>query len=112
MLAALAVLSIALTALVLATIEYTSNTGHLKDKMIAHWVAMNKLAEVRVGLIELPAVQRTQSGTVTMADNNWYWTMKSYSTTDDDTLKVEVNVGKDDKASSITHIIGFISQAE
>ncbi len=111
-LAALAVLAIALSALVLANIENTSTTGHLKEKMVAHWVGMNIMAEVRLGLMDVPLSPKKVIGKVNMADKDWFWEVSGFTTEDKNTLKVEVDVGSDEREDSIIHLIGYLSQAE
>src|SRR5688572_28933903 len=47
-LVALTIVAIALSAIIRATAVMTGNTAHLKEKTCAHWIAMNRVAELRV----------------------------------------------------------------
>lgn len=69
---ALAVIAIALTALLKVTSQNTAFTNRIKDKTIAHWVAMHGVAAIQLDLVKLTLNQEsTQS--VMMAGQKWYW---------------------------------------
>lgn len=69
---ALAVIAIALTALLKATSQNTVFTNRLKDKTIAHWVAMQGVAAIQLGLVRLNTNQESTQ-TTSMAGQTWYW---------------------------------------
>ena len=69
---ALAVIAIALTALLKATSQNTVFTNRIKDKSIGHWVAMQGVAAIQLGLVHLTANQESTQ-TTTMAGRTWYW---------------------------------------
>ena len=67
-LVALAILSIALTALIKASAQNIKDTIYLQNKTIAHWVGMRVINEARIGLIKLPAAETTE-----MLSSKWSW---------------------------------------
>lgn len=69
---ALAVIAIALTALLKATSQNTVFTNRIKDKSIAHWVAMQGVASIQLGLVHLTENQESTQTTM-MAGQKWYW---------------------------------------
>ncbi|HEX5056052.1 MAG TPA: type II secretion system minor pseudopilin GspI [Gammaproteobacteria bacterium] len=73
-LVALAVIALALSAIIRATGVMTANTAHLKEKTYAHWVAMNRVTELRVTKA-WPSVGNTDDD-VEMFGQEWRWTQK------------------------------------
>lgn len=106
-LVALAILAIALSAIIKVTAENAENASYLRDKTLAHWVAMNVLTEIRVQE-EWPNVG-TKEGISEMAERKWYWFLKISTTVDNELRRLEVKVRLDKKAESLTTLVGFIS---
>ncbi|MBA2647989.1 MAG: GspI family T2SS minor pseudopilin variant LspI [Legionella sp.] len=67
---ALAVITIALTALLLTTAQNISNTQRIKEKTISHWVAMQGVTMIQLNLIQLTpnSTQATK-----LFDKPWFW---------------------------------------
>ena len=73
-LVAMSVLAIGMLTLVKVSTQNTIQTGYLKDKTLAHWVAVNKMNEVK---LESSWPDKGKSnGTITMANRDWYWKLK------------------------------------
>ncbi len=73
-LVAVAVVSLALPALLLNSIQQMDGTAYLRDKIIASWVASNALTEIQIAHStrgELPSA--TLSGEEEMAGIDWRW---------------------------------------
>jgi len=68
---AMAVLSIALGAIIQNIGATTSNIAHLKAKTFAHWVAMNRAAELQA--MQLYPSVGTQDGSEEMGGHEWFW---------------------------------------
>ncbi len=69
---ALAIIAIALTALLKATAQNIDNTRRIKEKTISHWIAMQGITMIQLGLITpTPGQEGTQM--TKMLDQNWYW---------------------------------------
>ena len=90
LLVALAILSIvALTALKNNS-SMIANASYLQDKTLAHWVAMNKVAELR--LAGQLVVGGGQEGKAVMADRRWHWRVTGKATQDPDIQLVNIEV--------------------
>jgi general secretion pathway protein I len=72
---ALAVIAIALTALLRATGQNVAHTERIKEKSISHWVAMQGVAAIQLGLVVVPPNQEITEVT-TMLGQRWYWRAK------------------------------------
>lgn len=75
---ALSVIAIALTALFKATAQNVSHTQRIKEKTISHWVAMQGVTMVQLGLVQLTNQEMTK--VTTMLGQRWYWRVKMNST--------------------------------
>lgn len=89
-LVALVVVAVALGAIVAETGNYVGNAAHMRDRTIAHWVAMNRVAEQHVAS-DWPATGDT-TGTALMAEREWYWKMTVSETEDSDVRRIDVEV--------------------
>lgn len=87
---ATSVIAIALAAIIRAAAGNTANLAYLKEKTFAHWVAMNRMAELEVAR-QYPALGR-KSGSEEMANREWYWSSEVKKTPDPDIRRVEVSV--------------------
>lgn len=105
-LVALAILAIALAAIVKATAENTTNTAYLRDKTLAHWIAMNKLTELQV----TDAWQTGQAdGKTDFADRQWGWHTDIKDTAVSTVRRVEVKVFRaGDKDHPLATLTGFL----
>ena len=72
---ALSILAIALTALIKATGQTVTSTHLIKDKTISHWIAMQGVAMIQTGQINIPANQEITKVT-TLLGERWYWRAK------------------------------------
>lgn len=108
---ALAVLAIALSAVIKGVGANANNTAHLRDRMLAHWVAMNKVAELQADTA-FPAPGVT-TGAMLMAEHEWAWQV-TVSTTQNATIQrldVEVRSRKEDK-QPLDSLIAYIGQPQ
>ncbi len=108
---ALLVLAIALSAIIKAVSDNISNASYLRDKTIAHWVAMNKVTELHVSDV-LPATGST-TGEMEMAGREWFWKTEITATEDDyvHKLNVEVKTERSDEFPLAT-LGGFVGRLE
>ena len=65
----LTIIAISLGALLSTSGTQASSATYLKQKTLAHWVAVNELTELRMTK-EFPAVG-DEKGVTTMANNDW-----------------------------------------
>ena len=112
-LVAVAVVSLALPALLLNSIEQMDGTVYLRDKIIASWVASNALTEIQIAHRtsgELP--QLGLDGEEAMAGIDWRWEAK---TRQDNQLPelylVEVRVWRSGARSSMASYQSYLYDA-
>lgn len=88
--AALAVLAVALSASLRVASEQTRNAAYLRDRTLAHWVALNQATERRVRQEwPEPGVFR---GSESMAEGEWHWTVLISTTPEAQIRRMEVLV--------------------
>ena len=109
---ALAVVAIALPALVFALQQQIDGTVYLRDKSLAHMVAINKLTEVRImAKAREQLLKGKDSGTAELADRQWDWQLSSTETDLPNFYRVEIKVSafETDDGSSLFTLVGFLS---
>ncbi len=97
-LVALAVLAIALASLIKGVGGSASNEAYLRDKTLAHWVAMNVVAEQQ--LAEKWPSKGKKQGTETMGGHEWFWRYEITETFDEDVRRLDVKVRANDDSDS------------
>lgn len=71
---ALLILAVAMSALQIKTMQHMEGSRYLKEKTLAHWVAMNRMALLQIENRRSNALLQEQtSGVSTMAGRTWYW---------------------------------------
>ena len=70
----MAILSLSLLAAIKVVTEVTNSAIYMQDKTVAQWVAMNKIAEMRLAK-GLPGDGRSE-GEEEMGDRTWKWRIK------------------------------------
>ncbi len=74
---ALLIVAMAVSALLNNMMGNVDNTAYLRDKSIAHWVALNQLELERIrNKSSNTLLTKEQTGTEEMAGREWYWTIK------------------------------------
>lgn len=71
---ALMIIAIALVASARATYSSIYTTQHVREEVAAHWVAMNVISEIQVGLLNQSAFNHTLYGKTKMLHQTWNWT--------------------------------------
>jgi general secretion pathway protein I len=106
---ALAILAIALSSIISVASNQSVNVAYLRDKTLAHWVAMNQITELQI-TNEWPATGKKR-GDAEMGLQKWYWEREISKTPDDRVRQVEIRVfrNKDDE-NSVTRLVSFLSQ--
>jgi general secretion pathway protein I len=108
---ALVVVALGMTAVIQAVGDTASNSAYLREKTIAHWIAMNKLTELRL-LPTAPKVAKT-SDDIEMAGRNWRWTMDVQATPVDTVRRIDVTVRPKEagEKTSLASVTGFYGTA-
>jgi general secretion pathway protein I len=106
-LVALAIISIALMAALRSAAQGTSNVGELRSRLLAGWVAENRLAEHRAREDWLPlGIQR---GSETQGGLEFGWREEVIGTPNPAFRRVDVRVfTNSDESHSLAHLVGFV----
>jgi general secretion pathway protein I len=109
-LVALAIVSIALMSALRAAGEGTNNAGELRSRLLAGWVAENRLAEHRALAQWLPlGIQR---GTAHEGGLDFAWREEVIATPNAAFRRVDVRVfATGEETHSLAHLAGFIVNA-
>lgn len=110
-LAALIIVALGMLGVIEAVSQTASNGSYLRDKSIAHWIAMNQLTQVRLAP-QAPKIDQS-SDEVEMADRRWRWTMVVTQTPLDSVRRIDVSVrlAEAPEKSSLASISGFYGTA-
>ncbi len=110
-LAALIIVALGMMAVIQAVSQTASNSTYLRDKTIAHWVALNQLTETRLQRTP-PAIDET-SDEVEMAGREWRWTMTVTQTPVESMRRIDISVrpAEADPKSSMASVTGFYGTA-
>jgi general secretion pathway protein I len=107
-LVALAVLAIALSALIKGGSDNAANAAYLRDKSLAHWVAINRVAELQLQL-QWPATGK-RHGTAEMGDREWRWDTEVKTTPDADVRRLIVTVSEPDGEGVLDEVVAFLAK--
>ena len=108
-LVALAILAVALASITSMASNQAVNTAHLRDKTLAHWVALNRIAELQL-TAEWPSKGK-QQGSEEMGLHEWHWVRTVSDTPDDRVRQVEIAVYREKRDERpVTSIISFLAQ--
>jgi len=108
-LVALAVVAIALTAAVTAAGQDARNVALLRDRTLAHWVAMDRIAEAQLS-DDWAGVGKSDGDTV-MAGQEWHWTLAVSATDDDDVRRLDVEVRHTPREErALTSMIAYLGR--
>jgi general secretion pathway protein I len=110
-LAAPVIVSLGMLGVIEAVSQTASNGAYLRDKTIAHWVAMNQLTKVRLDT-RAPKVDKS-SDEVDMALRRWRWTMVVTQTPVATVRRIDITVApaEADKKTSLSSLTGFYGSA-
>lgn len=89
---ALAIISIALTAVIKAASQNIRATHYLQNKTIAMWVGIQAINEIRAGVLKLPTTQDKLEATTYMLGQHWYWQVGQEETPNKRIKKIAVDV--------------------
>lgn len=110
-LAALVIVSLGMLGVIEAVGQTASNATRMRDRTIAHWVAMNRLTAVRLET-RAPGIAKT-SDEVEMAGRRWRWTMEVSETPVQSMRRIDIRVGEaeteDDR--TLATVTGFYGSA-
>lgn len=99
-LVAMAIIAIALIAITRNLAQATKQMDYIQDRTLAHWVAMDIIAQARIGTIAYPTAGGNTSGNETMFNKSWNWQLSSIATSQPRVLQIQVVVS--DATTKIT----------
>lgn len=106
---ALTIIAISLGALLSTSGAQANSITYLKQKTLAHWVAVNELTQLRVSKT-FPDVG-DKKGTTTMANQDWYWLRTTKETEDKDARQVSFTLYADkEHTKNLTSLIGYATR--
>ncbi|GFE83469.1 hypothetical protein GCM10011487_54690 [Steroidobacter agaridevorans] len=110
-LVALVVVGLGMLAVIQTVSQTANNTSYIREKTIAHWIAMNQLTKVRLEP-NAPAIDKS-SDEVEMAGRDWRWTMEVKQTPVESIRRIEVSVRPSEapEKSSLAYVTGFYGTA-
>jgi general secretion pathway protein I len=111
-LAALVIVSLGMLGVIQAVSQTASNSVYLRDKTLAHWIAMNRLTELRLAQAA-PALSKT-SDELDFAGRRWRWTTEVQETAVESMRRIDVRVAladAGDDGSALAMVTGFYGDA-
>jgi general secretion pathway protein I len=111
-LAALVIVSLGMLGVIEAIGQTASNSTRMRDRTIAHWIAMNRLTTARLET-RAPNIGKT-SDEVEMAGRRWRWTMEVSETPVQTMRRIDVSVGEaenEDDERTLAVLSGFYGSA-
>ena len=110
-LVALIVVGLGMLAVIQTVSQTANNTSYIREKTIAHWIAMNQLTKARLEP-NAPALDKS-SDEVEMAGRDWRWTMEVKQTPVESIRRIEVSVRPSEapEKSSLAYVSGFYGTA-
>jgi general secretion pathway protein I len=109
-LVAVLVLALALTAIISAGSRYADHAASLRDRMLALWVAHNRMTEIQL-LPVWPTIGKSDD-TVEMGGTRWRWLVEVKETPDEHLRRIELRVVKDadkDRQYAYATLTSFIA---
>ncbi len=89
-LVALFIVALALGAAISVVDEGITHVAYMKQRTLAHWVAMNKATELQLPGGEAALGER--SGTELMGGEEWHWVLRVMQTPDPNLRRAEIEV--------------------
>ncbi|HKR35641.1 MAG TPA: type II secretion system minor pseudopilin GspI [Steroidobacteraceae bacterium] len=108
---ALLIVGLGMLGVIKIVSQTASTSGYLREKTLAHWVAMNRLTEVRLQK-NAPAVDKT-SDEVEMGGRKWKWTMNVTQTPVETIRRIDVSVRPEGapENTEMASVTGFFGTA-
>jgi general secretion pathway protein I len=106
-LVALMVIAVGLAALMIAVSGTARTSGMLRDKTIAGWIALNRLAEVRLNLTKYG--QNTDTGEVDFANRKWHYDTRYFDTSVSSMKRIVVRVYAGDAKTKGNPLVETVS---
>lgn len=113
---ALAIVSIAMTAVIKAASQNINSTGYLQRKTIAMYVGQQVINEARANVLKVGGSSGHQKLTTEMLGREWFWQTEEEETPNNRikkiTVKVYENEEQEDEASPIITLESYVYHEE
>jgi len=111
---ALAIISIALTAVIKASSQNIRSTTYLQNKTMAMWVGQQVLNEARAGVLKLPNPSDSLKESTSMLGHDWYWDVHQEETPNKHIYLAQVKVyaHEDDEDNALITLETYLPHAE
>jgi len=113
--AALVIVSLGMLAVIQAVSQTAGNSAYLREKSVAHWIALNRVTEMRLAAQAPPTGE--SSGEVEMAGERWRWSAQVVATQVASMRRIDVSVARAsdtkpgiDEANHLAVITGFYGE--
>lgn len=108
-LVALSIIAISLGAILSTSGSQANQAAYLKQKTIAHWIAMNEITKLQIEK-QWPSIGE-EKGSTEMANHKWFWlrTVKEAQGENLRQVKYQVYIDNNYK-SSLSNLIGYVSK--
>lgn len=108
---ALLIVGLGMLGVIKIVSQSAGTSGYLRDKTLAHWIAMNRLTEARLQKAA-PKVDKT-SDEVEMGGRKWKWTMNVTQTPVETIRRIDVSVRPAEAAETteLASVTGFFGTA-
>lgn len=104
---AVVIVAVGMGAAILSVNQNVYNASYLRDKIMASWVAENRLTELRLSGTT-PKVEQT-SGDAEMGDVRWLWRQKVSETGVANLLRVDIEVTSElEPQGTLVSLSGFV----
>lgn len=105
---ALAILSIALTAIIKAASQNIKDTLYLQNKTIANWVGTTIIAEAETGLLKIPEPSNKLSDETEALGQKWIWQATLTSTPNPKIKELSVDVSLKANDAKLIHLTSYL----
>lgn len=104
---ALIILAIAFIAVIETSQTSIINSGKVKDALASHWVAIDVLSEIQLGLLPKPTSGGATSGEMQMLSQQWQWQAKVDQGSNEGFVRIAIEVSANGRRYQ--RLIGFIN---
>lgn len=105
---ALAILSIALTAIIQSTSQHIRDTTYIQNKTIANWVGTQVMNELRTGILKFPQTSSTMEQQMEMLGRTWVWKAHGVATPNKNIQEIDVEVFEKTNHSKLITLVGYL----
>ena len=103
---ALTIIALTLGAIITSSGSQASQAAYLKQKTIAHWVALNEITRLQINNTWPDA--GNEEGTTTMANNVWFWTKTVKKTEDENSRQITYQLFSDkERKKNLTSLTAY-----